>query len=323
MAGTDKITRVLILFHHLFRGDEINKRLFSIEHDINERSFDRDIEDIRLFLSEIYSNHELLFHKSKNVYYMSGHLKSELSSVEVMALLKILLSSRAFRSDEMKGLVSAIGGLVKHDSHKKLEELISTEMQNYISPIHNQAILKIQWDLNQCIQMKRKIELHYLKRTEKLVKRIVCPISVVFSELYFYLIAYIDGEDYDYPAFYRLDRITSFKMLDMRCPQSIYSRYNVGEMKKSIKFMNAGQMVTVSIKVKNKCLDAIIDQLPNANVVKTENNFTHIRTLVFEEGFIKWTLSQKDEIEVISPILTIEKIRNEAMKILDIYTKED
>ena len=49
----DKITRLLILYSSLINGDEINKTMFCFENDCSPRSFDRDIEDIRLFLSEV------------------------------------------------------------------------------------------------------------------------------------------------------------------------------------------------------------------------------------------------------------------------------
>ena len=65
---TDKITRILMLYHQLVNGQHINKTLFSWEHGINERSFDRDIEDLRLFLSEIYSAREIQYNKETGTY---------------------------------------------------------------------------------------------------------------------------------------------------------------------------------------------------------------------------------------------------------------
>ena len=53
MPGTDKITRILILFYRLSKGEYIDKVAFAAEHDITERSFDRDVEDIRIGLSTL------------------------------------------------------------------------------------------------------------------------------------------------------------------------------------------------------------------------------------------------------------------------------
>ena len=51
----DKITRMLMLYSSLMNGEEINKTIFCFENDCSPRSFDRDIKDIRLFLSESFS----------------------------------------------------------------------------------------------------------------------------------------------------------------------------------------------------------------------------------------------------------------------------
>ena len=123
MSGTDKITRILILFNRLIRGEYIDKSIFSIEHNIAERSVERDIKDIRIFLSEIYTNNELLFDKERNAYYLTGGKHIDVSSVEVLAFVKILLSSRAFRKDEMLGLVSSMCSLVSSDKKKHISQL--------------------------------------------------------------------------------------------------------------------------------------------------------------------------------------------------------
>ena len=52
MAGTDMTTRILKMYEALSKGKEIQKIPFCEEHNISERTFDRDIEKIRLFLSE-------------------------------------------------------------------------------------------------------------------------------------------------------------------------------------------------------------------------------------------------------------------------------
>ena len=52
MAGTDMATRILKMYEALIKGKEIQKIPFCMEHEISERTFDRDIEKIRSFLSE-------------------------------------------------------------------------------------------------------------------------------------------------------------------------------------------------------------------------------------------------------------------------------
>lgn len=68
----DKVTRVLLLFYHLSRGERVNKSNFCLEYKITGRTFDRDVEDIRLFLSELYTSSELVFDRATNSYIITN-----------------------------------------------------------------------------------------------------------------------------------------------------------------------------------------------------------------------------------------------------------
>lgn len=320
MPGTDKITRILNFFYRLTSGEYINKSAFTMEHNITERSFDRDVEDIRIFLSEIYTSTELIFDKKYNAYYLTGYCHSEISSVEILALLKILIDSRAFRKDEMVGLISTISNLISNDNKRKVSQLIYSEMDNYISPTHNKSLLKIHWDLEQGILKKQIIELHYFKANGQLVNRIVSPISIVFSEYYFYLVAFRDDERYDYPAFFRLDRIESFKLTNRTYSRKLYEEYNVGNMKNSIQFMYAGELINVKLRCVENSIEAIMDRLPNARVIEKDQEYSIIEAKVFGDGFIRWVLSQGSSVEILEPIEYRKEIREQAINILNIYS---
>ena len=47
----DKITRMLSLYSKLINGEGVNKTIFCFENDCSPRTFDRDIEDVRIYLS--------------------------------------------------------------------------------------------------------------------------------------------------------------------------------------------------------------------------------------------------------------------------------
>lgn len=58
MAKTKMIYRILKMYESMNRGREIQKASFCEDHEIGKRTFERDIEKIRLFLSEEYSREE-------------------------------------------------------------------------------------------------------------------------------------------------------------------------------------------------------------------------------------------------------------------------
>lgn len=57
----DKITRVLLLYSKLIRGEPVNKISFCMETDISGRNFDRDIEDISYVECWIFRFNSALF----------------------------------------------------------------------------------------------------------------------------------------------------------------------------------------------------------------------------------------------------------------------
>ncbi len=95
----DKITRVLLLYTKLIQGGKIDKISFCIEVDCLPRTFDRDIEDIRLYLSETFVNSELLYDRNNNVYYLSNVQRAELEIMEYKLIERLLLDSRVLCSD--------------------------------------------------------------------------------------------------------------------------------------------------------------------------------------------------------------------------------
>lgn len=323
MSGTDKITRILILFNRLIRGEYIDKTIFSIEHNITERSVERDIQDIRIFLSDIYTSNELIFDKEHNAYYLTGDKHIDVSSVEILALVKILLSSRAFRKDEMAGLISSMCSLVSSDKKKHISQLLFSELDSYTSPNHNKAILKIQWDLGQCILKQQIIELLYYKANGEQVKRTVAPISILFSEYYFYLVAFRDDQEYVYPAFFRLDRIESFDIIDRKYPRVLFEKYIVGDMKKCIQFMYTGELIKVKLRCHENTLESILDRLPNAKVIAKEEMHSIVTAKIFGDGFIRWVLSQGSAVEVLEPIGFREKLKKQVIDILNLYMRKD
>ena len=70
MAGTDKVTRILTMYARLIEGRKINKQSYCMDMNIDRRTFDRDIEDIRLFLSETFSNDELIYDWKNESYHL-------------------------------------------------------------------------------------------------------------------------------------------------------------------------------------------------------------------------------------------------------------
>ena len=85
----------------LVQGKVINKSEAAKKFNVDERSIQRDIDDIRAFLDEqrtgdFTDNRTIEYDRSKKGFIMAGEEGSMMSNSEILAVSKILLASRAF-----------------------------------------------------------------------------------------------------------------------------------------------------------------------------------------------------------------------------------
>ena len=59
--GKDKIGRVLSIYTKLMNGELVQKEKEAIIHGVNERSIQRDIEDIRMFIEELHLEKSIVY----------------------------------------------------------------------------------------------------------------------------------------------------------------------------------------------------------------------------------------------------------------------
>lgn len=197
-----------MLYHQLLSGEHIDKAAFSLEHNITERSFDRDIEDIRLFLSEIFSSNELLFDKENRTYYLTGEQPQYIDRMEAVAIGKILLSSPTLRYDEMMGLLHVLMTAVSKDDANAVRSYLRREIAGYTSQV-NTAILKLLADLYEIIQANGNIEIILSGDKGKQMTKRVSPLEVNLIEGQFYLIA-ADMQSPEDVTYYPLEQILGF-----------------------------------------------------------------------------------------------------------------
>ena len=211
MAETDKVTRVLALYSQLLSGKQINKTNFCLEYGIEKRSFDRDIEDIRLFLSESYSFDELSYSRKENSYQLGCLVEKKLSGEETVLLASVLLSLKTFRRDELEELLRNLIEITEWQDRKSVCQMIEQKWNHYDGESTGKASLKIQWDVERCI-LKRKIIILDYRDEDAPVKKRVKPMEIGYDNGYAYLVAYDCDGEMRCPVSFRLDRIDSFKV---------------------------------------------------------------------------------------------------------------
>lgn len=308
-----KIERVLELYTKLMNGDVVNKALSAQEYGVNERSIQRDIEDIRNFM-DIHSLengmlNSVIYDREKKGYRLEQSYTMKLTNSEILAICKILMDSRAFTKVEMESLVERlIDCCVPKEFAKLVEGLIKNEMFHYIELSHKKMFLQNMWEIGEAIQNCNFIEMVYHRnKDKKAVKRKVKPLAIMFSEYYFYLAAFIDDKDksrehFDvindsFPTIYRLDRIDKLKVLDEKFHIPYASRFEEGEFRKRIQFMYGGKLQKIKFIYRGENVESILDRLPTAQILEEREGEYLIKAEVFGQGIEMWLRSQGDRIE--------------------------
>lgn len=328
-----KNNRTLDLYVRLCEGKLINKAEEAIRFSVDERSIQRDIDDIRAFLEEknfadSSGRRCIVYDRAKKGFLMKGNEETLMSNSEILAISKILLESRAFTKKEISHILDKlILGCVPQKNMKLVSDLIANEKYHYVELRHTSSIKDKLWELGNDIKQCELLELTYEKQVKgrELIKRVVEPVALLFSEYYFYLHAYIVEEKgdsfehvYDYPAIFRVDRIVSYKELGRKFRIVYANRFQEGEFRKRIQFMFSGELQKVQFKYTGSNIDAILNRMPSARVLFEEKEDYLIEAEVYGKGILMWLLSQGSSVEIVKP----EKCRMEMKHILQEMLKK-
>lgn len=107
-VGADKIERVLGIYTKLINGSIVNKSEEAINYNVNERSIQRDIDDIRNFFDQSIADsgvvNSIIYDRQEKGYRLEQIYQLKFSNSEILAICKILLDSRAFTKNEMQSI---------------------------------------------------------------------------------------------------------------------------------------------------------------------------------------------------------------------------
>ena len=331
-----KNIRTLEMYQSLCEGKVINKAQEAQRFGVDERSIQRDIDDIRAFLDErsvadARDTRKVLYSREKKGFYMTGNEATLMENSEILAVSKILLASRAFSKKDISMILDKmILGCVPQKNMKLVSELISNEKHHYVELQHRgRKIKELLWDLGEEIKACNLLEIDYQRQinTRTRITRVIQPVAVLFSEYYFYLNAYIvernergDWEQkYDYPTIFRLDRIRSFREMGERFQIPYRSRFEEGQFRKCIQFMQAGELMRCQFRFSGNSVEAVLDRLPTAKVIKEEEGSIIMEAQVYGKGILMWFLSQGSLVEVLKPDSLREEMKRTLQEMLEAY----
>ncbi|MBE6043156.1 MAG: WYL domain-containing protein [Clostridium thermopalmarium] len=296
----NKSFRLLSIYERLNKGELLTKDKMAIEFNVSEKTIQRDIDDLRAYLAETHfadGEVAIKYDKVKNGYYLVRFEREWLTNEEVMALCKILLESRALCKEELNSLISKLLNQVVPNDRRKIENIIRSDQHHYVPLKHGKCLFSILWELSQLIINSELTRFTYARQDGVTNERLVKPVAIMFSEYYFYLIAYMAEGNKDFPTVFRIDRIADLKGTKQHFSIPYKDRFNEGEFRKRVQFMYSGELQRVTFEFSGPSLEAILDRLPTAEIISEKDGVYKIRTEVYGKGIQMWLRSQGDWIK--------------------------
>ena len=320
-----KSERILKLLFRALKGEALSVSALANESNVSTRSVTRDINDLKAFLADnrdVLGNAELKYSSTNHCYTLE--MDNLFTNKELFALSKVLIGSKAFSHEELLSIIWKLKSHTSFSDKKKLENLITKELFHYTEVGSDcDSVIDNVWKLSTHIQENRAITINYYKMNRLKVKHKIIPLSIMFSEYYFYLIAYkYENNNVDKaatPIYFRIDRITDITVHREQISLSKQQEFDEGLLRKRSQFMWPGPLRRIRFEFTGPSLQAVLDRLPTARLIEQFNGKSIIEAEVYGNGIKMFLLSQGSWVKVISPDEFVYEMKAEIEKMQSLY----
>lgn len=300
----DKGFRLLNLYERLNKGETVSKETLANDFGVSQKTIQRDIDDLRAYLAETHFDEygtAIKYSRTKGGYYLVRQEREWFTNEEILALCKILLESRAFCKIEMSAVIGKILMQSAPNDRKRIDDIIRNEFQSYIPVKHGKPLLDSLWRISDVIRSRKIIKFRYERQDKKVRQKEGKPVAIMFSEFYFYMIAFMTDDPKNIPnvpIVFRVDRISEIEETGETFEIPYKDRFNDGEFRKRVQFMYSGELKTVRFRYSG-VLEAILDRLPTAKILSEDNGTYTISAETYGDGIYMWLRSQGDKAEIL------------------------
>ena len=286
----------------MMQGESVNLKSLSQEYGVSVKSISRDMNEIRNFLADnrdMVKNVELKYSRNLKSYRIDN--SNSLLPKEFLLIMKILAGVRAVDKTQLSDLFEKMKKFTGKEDRNSLEYLTAKEMYHYQGVHHFCTDLtEMIWKITNCIVGQNEITIIYNKMDGSQIERRIRPLSIMFSEYYFYLVA-ASSETESSPHYYRIDRILNMvKHRDVfRLEYS--DRFDEGELRKKIQYMIPGEAERITFEFTGPSVQAVLDRLQTARIISREGKKYLVEAEIYGEGIKMFLLSQGHWVKILKP----------------------
>ena len=317
-----KQERVLEIFFRGLRGEDLSVQRLADEYDVSTKSITRNLNDLKAFLAdhrELVGNTELQYSHQNKSYRL--YMDEFLSNKELFSLVEVMIGARAFSKMELLTVVDKLKKFTTPEDRPKMNELIRKELYHYPEVKHDcESVQDNLWKLVNCITEHKEISIEYYRMDRKWVTHRLRPVSVMFADYYFYLIAFKTDRDTAKPYYFRVDRIKQITIHRKKFDALDAPDFDEGLLRKRSLFMWPGKLRTIRFEFSGPSVQAVLDKLPTAKIIeRLGGNKYLIEAEVYGDGIKMWLLSQGAWVKVVAPEELIESMEAEISKMQYAY----
>ena len=166
-------------------------------------------------------------------------------------------------------------------------------------------------DLKMQSTEKREITIEYYRVDRAWKTHRIRPASVMFTDNFFYLIAFNTEGDPDKPLYFRVDRIKYITEHRKKFSLADAPEFDEGLLRERSLFMWPGKLRTIQFEFTGSAIQAILDKLPTAKIIERNGRTYTIEAEVYGDGIKMWLLSQGRRVKVTAPEDFVEEMRIE------------
>lgn len=298
--GENKGQRLLGIYHRLSRGELISKEVLAREYGVTEKSIQRDIDDIRSYLAGDRDEGaaDVCYDRQAKGYRLVEEESRCLTRKEILAMEKILLESRAFAKEELHTILDKLIEACPREGRKVVEDMIRNETFCYVPPRHGKKLLDALWDISLFIKNREIIRFSYKRQDGAEKEHTAKPVALLFSEFYFYLVAYKE-EETEFPTIFRVDRIGTMGKTGNYFQVPYQDRFKDGEFRKRVQFMYPGVLRRVTFTYSGPSVEAVLDRLPTARILSHKDGIYTLTAEAYGKGLDMWLGSQEKWVKVL------------------------
>lgn len=310
-SGDKKYFRVLNILNRLNEGP-VRIADLSAEFGVSERSIQRDIERINLTGFHLDAPQKGVYAFSSGVSLKNFNLTSEQLSVLVL----------------MSEMAGGLGGAIKEAFDKVFDR--ATASGSGESPFYsvgarvlNPLTRKFYEDIVFAIEHSKKLEVRYAGTTG-LKESVLCPVKILASENFFYMMASVDGESSGQFRKYRVDRIKRLEILpeEFTPPSPELVKKVIGTAT-TIWGVNEGRKIKLTLRAEGAAADFLQSKeiFPGQKVSKPGKDGGVTVTAVIRHPMevVPLVLHWMPEITIINPV----ELRAEVKRRIDDYVKKE